>query len=554
MDKKTLRGIGFSGFILLAALTLLGSFHEFISCALSCAMGIWLLLRLRRQKQLVIRRDMLTSAVVALCLGYGLTCFWAVDRGMAWIGFLKFLPLLLYLLCLEQEAAPEAVLPLLPWLGGLMTVVSAIGMQFPALESLFSVAGRLAGFFQYPNTFAVFLLVCILLLMEKRGKSLWEFLLLGVLAFGLLYTGSRTAFVVAALAICAMALYLQKNRLRAFLILAGGLAALLLLALVLDNTVLDRYLTISLKESTFVGRLLYWSDALPLLLRYPFGMGFYGYQYIQQSVQTGVYSVLYAHNDFLQLLLDVGFLPAGLLFVAMIRWFAGKTVPASRKILVGALCLHSFFDFDLQFVGIFLLLLLLLRTDAAPRTLNQKPTLPLRAGLGVAVVASLYLCAALLCAFLGANTLSETLYPYNTRNKLTILEKETDPQAVEALCDDILKQNSVCYVPYSLKAQLSFTRGDIPGMMEYYRAALARSPFAHTEYEYYCRMLMQSIQLYQQRGDTKSAMICKQELLAVAKQLSANGDRLSPLGKLIADQPVTTLPQDILQFIQQLGG
>ena len=150
--------------------------------------------------------------------------------------------------------------------------------------------------------------------------------------------------------------------------------------------------------------------------------------------------------------------------------------------------------------------------------------------------------------------MSETLYPYNTRNKLTILEQATEPEDVEALCDDILKQNSVCYVPYSLKAQLNFTRGDIPGMIEYYRAALVRNPFAHTEYEYYCRMLMQSIQLYQQRGDTKSALICKQELLAVAQQLSENTERLSPLGKLIVDQPVTTLPQDILQFINQLGG
>ena len=40
MKINKLREIGFSGWILLLALTLLGGFHEFISCALSGAMGI----------------------------------------------------------------------------------------------------------------------------------------------------------------------------------------------------------------------------------------------------------------------------------------------------------------------------------------------------------------------------------------------------------------------------------------------------------------------------------------------------------------------------------
>ena len=147
--------IGFSGVLLMVSLLLVGGFHEYISCALSAAMCIWLLVRFGKNKNLKIRKDFLTSAVVAVCGGYGLTCIWGIDRGMALIGFMKFLPLILYVFCLQQEDDLQPTLDALPWFGAALAILSAVGMQFPGVESLFAVAGRLAGTFQYPNTFAV---------------------------------------------------------------------------------------------------------------------------------------------------------------------------------------------------------------------------------------------------------------------------------------------------------------------------------------------------------------------------------------------------------------
>lgn len=54
---------------------------------------------------------------------------------------------------------------------------------------------------------------------------------------------------------------------------------------------LERFYVFSIKESTFVGRLLYYYDALPVIRKNPFGLGYMGYYYIQQSIQTGVYFV-----------------------------------------------------------------------------------------------------------------------------------------------------------------------------------------------------------------------------------------------------------------------
>lgn len=551
---KSVKSYSFTDGILLVSLLLIGGFHEYISCALSVAMSVWLVVRLLRRKQLCVRKDFLTSAVVAVCLGYGLTCFWAVDRGMAFIGFLKFLPLLLYLLCLQQEEGTHRVLEALPCFAVVLAGISAIGMQFSGVERLFAVAGRLAGTFQYPNTFAVFLLVCELLVLKKPGKKLWDYGILLLLTAAFLYTGSRTAFIVAILANVAMLLSMTQKRVRLVSLSAMGGVFLICLLLALNpESVFHRYLTISLTESTFVGRILYWVDALPLLLKYPFGMGYMGYFYVQQSIQTGVYSVVYIHNDFLQLVLDIGLVPAGLFIAALVVWFCKKTVPVADKIIVGAICFHSLFDFDLQFIGMFFLLLLFLSLEKPAQVLIVKPRLLLKLSFCVAAVASLYIGTSLMLAHLGGKELADTLYPYNTQNKLSLLSQTKDLEAANQLADEILGQNTQFYAPYTVKAKYAYSQGDFGAVIQYGRAVLERNPFGHTEYDEYCKMLITGIDLYEKAGNTQSAEICRKEMLAVYEQLKSNGSRLSALGKMINDQPVLVMSPEVQEYIGKAG-
>lgn len=555
MVLKSLKQCRFPEWILLSALVLTGGFFEYVSCALSVAMCVYLLVRMGKTKKLLIAKDMWTSVAVAICAGYALSCLWAVDKGMAVIGVFKYLPLLLYLFCLRQEQRTDAVLEVLPWCGALMAIVSAIGMQFAPVKELFSVAGRLAGFFQYPNTFAVFVLVCQLLVLKKEGKSVWDYALMAVLVAALLYTGSRTALVVAVLANGAMLLTVTGKKTRRILLLSiAGVALIVVLLALNKDSVLNRYLNISLTQSTFVGRLLYWVDALPLLLRYPFGMGYMGYFYMQGSIQTGVYSVTYAHNDFLQLLLDVGFLPAGLFIGALIGWFFRKGIPAADKIMVGAICLHSFFDFDLQYMGMLMLLMLLVTRQETKPDLKCKAK-PFGKAVTVAVAGvSVYMCVALALSNFGMTAAADALYPYDTRNLLTMLEQAEDMEQADWLADRILKQNTQYYASYTIKAKKSYSSGDITQMIRYKQAIFQRNPFDHREYEEYCQMLMQCWQMYQKAGNAESAKLCLEGIVDAQQKLAANRDRLSPLGKMIKDQPTTVLSEEVRRFIEQNGG
>ena len=316
---------------------------------------------------------------------------------------------------------------------------------------------------------------------------------------------------------------------------------------------MQRFLSISLKESTFVGRILYFRDALPLLLKYSFGMGYFGYYFMQSSIQTGVYSVAYIHNDFLQFFLDVGWAPAGFLLFALARWFFRKNICPTRKLIVGVVCLHSLFDFNLQFAGILLLLISLTDSGENIALWKLKSKAFGKGVFAVLVAVSLYMGTALALAHWGNHETADKLYPYNTQNMLSMLEQTEDLERANTLADRILKQNTHHYAAYSVKAKASYAAGDFGSLIQYKNLVFEKNPFHHEEYEEYCRMLCNGIRLYSEIGDLSSVAYCKQELVRTQQLLASNKDRLSKLGAAIADQPVTELSEEMQKFIISLN-
>ena len=278
-----------------------------------------------------------------------------------------------------------------------------------------------------------------------------------------------------------------------------------------------------------------------------------GYYYVQQSIQTGVYSVAYVHNDFLQLFLDIGWVPAGLMIAALVQWFLRKEVSFADKIILGAVCIHSFFDFNLQYIGMVFLLVLLLSGTKTEKILEVRVSAFHKVGFAAVIALCLYMGSALLLSHFGMHELADRIYPYNTQNKLQMLEKTDDLEQAKVLADEILEQNTAFYAPYGIQARYYYYQGDMGAMIENGRAALERNPFAHEEYEMYCKMLINGIDMYEKAGDFQSAEICCRELLAMAEQLSKNDERLSTLGKLIDDQPVLVLSSEVEEYIRQKG-
>ncbi len=543
--------------IFFASLFCAGLFNEYFSCLASIALAVWLAVNHVKKNETVFYSNITSWSVVLIVLSYGICSLWAVDTGVAILGFFKYLPVLLFLICMMQTEDREKILSLLPFVAGVMVIISSVFTFIPIdfFQKYFVVAGRLAGFFQYPNTFALFVLVAELLLVSKDKLKILDIITVAVLLAGIIYTGSRTVFILAFLSNIAVIMFTKGKKaklcfLGVLIIGAVGVGAYILISGGLG--VFERFTNLSLKESSFVGRILYVVDALPEILKHPFGMGYLGYYFTQGSFQTGVYTVTTAHNDLVQIMLDVGWIP-GIAFAAMIvRAVMSKKNSLAKKIILITVFLHCLLDFNLQFVSMFFVIILFLDYDTGKKKLIKRHTKGICITAGILAVLSLYFGIALFVSWLGYNDVAEKIYPYNTTNSLLLLQKEKDTEKAYLLAEKILERNEYAYVANSVKARYLYSKGDFARVIECKDHILEIAPFQPHEYEEYAQMLSRGIMLYTQSGDTYSAEVCTDKIISVKEKVDNIEDKLSTLGKLIKDQPEVELSREMREYIEEL--
>ena len=538
------------------SLTCVGLFHDFASCIASVVLLVTLAVYGIITKRLTFYVNLTSVAVTVFVLSYGVTCLWAIDSGMAFIGFLKFFSVLLFLVCFMQNGkSKNAVFEWLPYIMAGMTVISAVCSFIPFLSRYFTVNGRLAGFIQYPNTFALLLLVSALVVISKERLDFVDWVMLAVFLFGIFYSGSRTVFVLTVIGVILCLFCTKKKSVRIALASVIGLFAVLAVfsVIFLKNTeAFDRFMSISFESSTFLGRLLYWRDSAGLVLKHPFGLGFMGYYYIQQSVQTGMYSVTYAHNELIQFMLDVGWVPGLLLFGAVVKPIFSKNINPYLRVALITFILHSLFDFNLQYLSVLVLLLLFTDITGGKKYEFKNKKVSLIVISSALSLVFVYFSVVLMLYNFGKTEVVHSLYPAHTQNEIARLGNCEDTAELDVIADGILKRNEYLPIAYSAKARHAFANGDITSLIQYKTKVFEIAPFQYEEYEEYCYMLIHSISLYENAGDEDSAEYCKNELTCVYDVLCSLEKRLSGLGRKIQDIPRTQLPDDVREYILNL--
>lgn len=540
--------------IFLVSLCACGLFHEYLSALCAAALTAALVLRARKKGGLTLPLCPVNVLLIAFPFLYLLTVLWAADRGEAFSGFVKFLPVSLFTLLLADDPAQrDGLFDVLPAAGVLQTAVAAVGMQIPALRSLFSVSGRLSGFFQYSNTFALFLLLAALVLLTREKLRLPEILCLAVLAFGILYSGSRTAAVLTAVFTAAAVLTGKNKKTKwvALLCVAGIAAAAAVYALVSgDFRTIGRFLRISLTESTLVGRILYWKDGLRLFAAHPFGVGYLGWSHMQFANQTGVYTVRYIHNDFLQILLDAGAPALGAFLAALGFGFFSRGCGRRRRLMTLALCAHAFMDFDLEFVAVFLLLAALLVSPAGK---------PARLSLPAAAVPCAALSALALWAGLSQGLFHFRLYdaaaavfPANTQALTALAERGGTSEGAVRRAEAAIRLNPYIPQAYGVLAAAAYEQGDVEAMVLNKEKQIENAPYHIDFYDEYCQMLAICFGLYARQNDPAGMRYCKEKMLEIPAKLEALRERTDPLAYQIDDKPSFELQPASLACIEQM--
>ena len=523
-----------------------GIFYEWQAALATAALLVILIAKTVKEKKICFETGFPLIFTACLTAGNILTAFWAVDKGMVWLGVVKFLPLLLFVFAASKE---DDNLRFVPLAGVVMTVVSVALSPIDALKGHVIVSGRIGGFFEYPNAFAMFLLICLILVLFKEKIRIVDWVFAAVYLAGIALSGSRTVIVLTALTAIVFIAWVNDKKIK---IIA---AAAFVLAAAAAGIYLFNKLSSLTNGSTFYGRFLYFIDAMPVILKHPFGLGYYGYYYTQGSFQTGVYSVIHIHNDLLQILLDVGWIPAAAGCVMMVKAF--MKAEFQYKVIMLMTVLHLLFDFDMQFVSmsVILLAVVIRSSDSKTKTLKLSYKTSLASLAAVSVVlagVSVYFGLASFFNYLNRFDTAAKIYPaYTEAQKMNLVNAQTDEE-MDAVAGSILKHNPNYPLANNAKARLAFSSGDILSMMDYKEKAISYDKYSLQEYLDYLDMLTYAISMYVQIEDYDSAEYCISRCLSIRNDLKRVEAGTSELGRMIDDKPELELPAEYADYIDML--
>lgn len=348
---------------------LYGLFYNFTVFFVTAVLIVIACFTILKNKQIYYKKSVNFYIYSAIVISYLITCIWAVDKEAAFEGFLKHLSCLIVFFILMQlkKDKKKQILELIPYSGAAMCIVSLLLAIIPSTRNaFFTENGRLVGFFQYSNSFALFLLLGFAILINNENKTKTKIALMVILVTGIFLTGSRFTFVIGILYVLFYIfkfLKTKKGKRFAFIAIAISLAVISIIFIFGQNYL--RIFRISLNESTLIGRAIYNLDGIKILLKNPFGLGHMGYSYVYPEVQTADYAVKFAHNDLLQQGLDTGIIPMIMLtFLFAYNIFSKKTEKLNRQLLI-LMFVNLLVDFNMQFAIFEFIFVLLLEQQEA---------------------------------------------------------------------------------------------------------------------------------------------------------------------------------------------
>lgn len=570
----------------------LGGFYDFIVCIISAILALNILIKYLKNKKINVKINSIFILICILILGSIVTCFFAVDRSIAIFGVFRNLAILLFYLnlCQYEEKEIKSAFLAIPIAGIAMFFISIIMYFIPPVRNfVFSEGNRLTGFFQYANTFALFLLLGIIILVFSKEISNKLKLLFSILLFiAILLTGSRITFFLAIINIFVIFFTIVEKKYKKYYLLSFTAIILIAIAIALATNNfqnIGRFLTAEITSSSLLGRFVYFKDALELILSNPFGLGYMGYSYCYKEVQTAMYSVKFVHNDVLQIALDYGILISLIVFIYLIEKIISflKAYLKSKKeeknnllrnfLLLSTMLIHMLFEFDLEFISIIFILVLIiseellfnneknskLKNTKISKMLNTsfelKKSILVTVFILVILITNVYLGLGSFANYIGNYDLSLSILPGFTEAKLKKMEynfSENNINTANELADEILEKNKYIVEAYLVKASYCLENKEYDKALEFSKKAISLDKYNMEEYDNYILILSQIINEKIIKEDYNEVNIYINEVLNVENMLETLKNNTSDLSKYFIDKPSFELSEKSKEYIEVL--
>ena len=540
---------------------LFGLYYEFSSYFAQIFILVILLIKLLKQKKIKVYFNFASIALAIISVGYLFTCIYAVDKGMAILGFLKFtIPLTFGLLLMQyKQEEVKDMMTLVPISGVIMVIVSMIFKYIPFLPNVFYLQnGRMMGFFQYANTFALFLLIGIIYIGYSKQPK-WKIIIYNIgLLFGILISGCRTVQILTLLNYIIMIIKQKELRMYFIALVIIAIAGTIGYVLITGNlNTVGRYLTTSTSSRSLQERLLYYKDAIPLILRHPFGLGYMGYSYIQSQIQTGIYQAAYVHNDFLQFALDIGIIPLVVLIIALIKNLFSKNKELSFRLILLTIALHMLIDFDLQFMIIFLILVMTLNLWDNKEYEYETNKIALISIDTLLIIIFLYFGIVTLLNYFEKDEIATKMYPIYTEANIAIANnymQNEDINSAYKIALNIQKTNKELGMIYNIKAYYYYINKDWKSMVQNKKKYLEVNKYNLKEYDEYVLMLSEAIEYYAQNEEMEKAMEYIKQVAEVPSIIEHVKSSTSSISYNLKDKPTFELKSNVQKYILTMKG
>lgn len=472
--------------ILAICLILLSGFYSYSALLTGVVTGICLIIYYVKDGNIyklpAIKNWVLYIPVLCVVLTALMTPF-SVNKSQNIIGVLRGIAILLFMYfvyLLKDESRMKAI-DFLPTLGTLQTLLGLIVLPLGEFKKIFWVSNRFGGFFQYANTNALFLALGVIVLLNeyktagdkrlaegvKDYSKIIRAAKLVVLMAGILATGCRSVLLL----LIVYGVYKSVKDRSVRKIAVVGIVLIFVVAIVAyvlfnNEQNVARILTVFKYNSTMLGRILYYKDAMRYLITHPWGLGYMGYADANGSFATGVYSTMFVHNDLIQAGLDMGLVPMILMAVYGIYQLVKGYQSMLKKELLGFMILSAMVDFHFQYMMIIYIAVLCLDLGEKGEKLKKKDYKENVFFIGAGAVLFLYFSIALYASKIGNYQLALNMYGMNTDALNMQLAQVTSASEADALADKILKINSYDIAALNSKVYAAKATGDYDQMFD----------------------------------------------------------------------------------------
>lgn len=550
-------------------LILAGGYYEYTSAILGGVMLVMLVytvMKFKTGKDICLNAGLLFAGLSLIF--YIISCFYAVDSGMAFTGVVKKSAAFIFavLILFVDGAQRKKFIQLLPHMASFVCIAGVVGIGVSKISALFSgfkgfseglsgfiiKNGRFSGTFGYANTFALFMLLGIIVAVLKLNKNdIINSAELVVMFAGLWFSGSRFTLVLFIFIMILLLWHIGSGRIRVALLCSILFVGIIFGFLFKNAGITKRIFSDNL--STLYGRLLYWQDALSLIKKHPFGMGYLGYFYEQTQIQTGVYTVRYVHNDILQIALDIGIIPMCIIVAVVILAILNRERDQVERILIFTIFAHCIFEFDLEHTAVMFVLVLLLSCS------NEK--IYERFIVSTTILKYCTILFGLICIYMvlplsfyaaGNNDAALKTYPAYTDAAIAKLSKTQDMDEGVYLAKKILKQNDTSSIAYSALAQVACQEENVGRLVVCEKKAIKRNKFDKEQYVEYLSLLNEMLGSQKVINSEKLTNKIINKMKEVPELIEKNKSTVSRLGEKINDKVDIELDKELLKEIQGL--